>query len=173
MGGKCPLHLAQTMPQKITALWLLASDGIKTNKIYNVAVYPRWGRSLFKTTIQHPAWLFAVVNIANKLRLLSPWLKKFTYNHMETKEKRERLYHTWISMAAFNPDINLVKKQINQHQIPVLLFFGKRDEVIPVAVGEFFAEGLTSCLLTRLERGHYFIDEKINPSLTAALQWLK
>ena len=173
MGGKCALHLAQTMPQKITALWLLASDGIKTNKIYNVAVYPSWGRSLFKTTIQHPAWLFAVVNIANKLRLLSPWLKKFTYNHMETKEKRERLYHTWISMAAFNPDISLVKKQINQHQIPVLLFFGKRDEVIPVAVGEFFAEGLSSCLLTRLERGHYFIDEKINPSLTAALQWLK
>ena len=172
MGGKCALHLAQVMPEKISALWLLASDGIKTNKIYNVAVYPTWGRSLFKTTIQHPGWLFGLVNMANKLNLLSPWLKKFTYNHMETKEKRERLYHTWISMAAFNPDIPLVKNQIIKNNIPVLLFFGKRDEVIPVTVGAYFAEGLPNCKFTQLERGHYFIDEKINPALSEALQWL-
>lgn len=172
MGGKCALHLMEAMPEKISSIWLLASDGIKTNKIYNVAVYPLWGRELFKTTINHPAWLFAVVNTAHKLKLLSPWLKKFTYKHMDTKEKRLRLYNTWISMAAFNADIKLVQKNINTNQIPTLLFFGKRDEVIPIAVGEYFAEGLNNCHLTKLERGHYFIDEKINPFITQALKLL-
>jgi len=169
MGGKCALHLIQVMPEKISALWLLASDGIKTNKIYNVAVYPLWGRELFKTTIKHPGWLFAVVNTASSLKLLSPWLKKFTYKHMDTKQKRTRLYNTWISMAALNANINIVKQNINDHAIPTLLFFGKRDEVIPVAVGEYFAKGLINCRLTKLERGHYFIDEKINPFITESL----
>ncbi|MBK7442156.1 MAG: alpha/beta hydrolase [Bacteroidetes bacterium] len=172
MGGKCALHLTQVMPEKIDALWLLASDGIKTNKIYNVAVYPKWGRELFRTTINHPGWFFAVVNTATSLKLLTPWLKKFTYNHMDTREKRMRLYNTWISMAAFNPDIQLVKQKINTYQIPVRLFFGKRDEVIPVSVGAYFAEGLDNCELIQLERGHYFIDEKINPFLDAVLSEL-
>lgn len=172
MGGKCALHLTQVMPEKIDALWLLASDGIKTNKIYNVAVYPKWGRELFRTTINHPGWFFAMVNTATTLKLLTPWLKKFTYNHMDTRVKRTRLYNTWISMAAFNPDIQLVKQKINTYQIPVRLFFGKRDEVIPVSVGAYFAEGLDNCELIQLERGHYFIDEKINPFLDAVLSEL-
>lgn len=172
MGGKCALHLTQAMPEKITALWLLASDGIKTNKIYNVAVYPAWGRELFKTTIKHPRWLFAIVNLAHALKLLSPWLKKFTYNHMDTKEKRTRLYHTWISMAEFNPDIPTVKHNINTHHIPSRLFFGQRDEVIPPEVGDYFAQNLNLCVLTKLERGHYFVDEQINPFLLNALNSL-
>lgn len=170
MGGKCALYIAKTFPEKIDELFLLASDGIKTNKIYNVAVYPKWGRELFKTTIRHPRWFFFMINTLNKLKILSPWLYKFTYNHMETKEKRQRLYNTWISMSEFNPDIKEVKEKINQFEIRVFLFFGKRDEVIKPEVGIAFCEGLKHCNLTLLDRGHYFIDEKLNPFIADVLK---
>lgn len=169
MGGKCALYTVKSFAPQIDELFLLASDGIKTNKIYNVAVYPKWGRELFKTTIKHPGWLFTIIKIANACKLLSPWLRKFSEVHMETKQKRERLYNTWISMAEFNPDIRLVKENINAHNVKTFLFFGMRDEVIPVSVGENFAAGLTNCTLTKLERGHYFIDDKLNPFITAVL----
>ncbi|HNM07269.1 MAG TPA: alpha/beta hydrolase [Chitinophagales bacterium] len=172
MGGKCALYITKHMPDRLNALWLLASDGIQTNRIYNVAVYPAWGRKLFKTTIRHPSWFFGMVNLATRLRLITPWLKKFTNNHMATREKRQRLYDTWISMAGFNPDIELVKKQLNTFHIPALLFFGRRDEVIPYTVGEQFAEGVALAKLTVLERGHYFIDEKINPMLEEAMHFI-
>jgi pimeloyl-ACP methyl ester carboxylesterase len=170
MGGKCALYIANSFPEKTDALFLLASDGIKTNKIYNVAVYPKWGRELFKTTIRHPRWFFFMINALYKLKILSPWLFKFTNNHMETKEKRQRLYNTWISMSEFNPDIKLVKEKINQFGIHVFLFFGKRDEVIKPEVGIAFCEGLHHCKLTLLERGHYFIDDKLNPFISEALK---
>jgi len=169
MGGKCALYLVKTFAAQIDELLLMASDGIKTNKVYNVAVYPKWGRGLFKTTIRHPRWFFFMINTLNRLKILSPWLFKFTYNHMNTKEKRIRLYNTWISMAEFNPDIGEVKKQLNNHNIRVYLFFGKRDEVIKPAVGIGFAEGLNNCRLTLLERGHYFIDDKLNPFIEEAI----
>ncbi|MBC8046256.1 MAG: alpha/beta hydrolase [Fimbriimonadaceae bacterium] len=169
MGGKCALYCIKTFSAKIDTVFLLASDGIKTNKIYNVAVYPKWGRELFKTTIRHPRWFFTFINIAKKLNIISPWLYKFTYNHMDTKEKRRRLYNTWISMATFNPDITIVKEKLNQYSIKTFLFFGLRDEVIPVKVGEYFAEGLNNCKFTKLERGHYFIDDRLNPFITEAI----
>ncbi len=170
MGGKCALYLTKSFPEKIDDLFLMASDGIKTNKVYNVAVYPLWGRRLFKTTIRHPRWFFFMINTLNKLKILSPWLYKFTFTHMETKEKRQRLYNTWISMAEFNPDIRIVKEKINQFQIQVYLFFGKRDEVIKPEVGMQFSEGLHTCKLTILDRGHYFIDDKLNPFLLKAME---
>ncbi|MBC8173144.1 MAG: alpha/beta hydrolase [Chitinophagales bacterium] len=170
MGGKCALYVAHAYTDKIDELFLLASDGIRTNKVYNVAVYPKWGRGIFKTTIRHPTWFFAFINMMNKLKLLSPWLYKFTYNHMDTKEKRQRLYNTWISMAEFNPDIEKVKEQLNLHDTRVFLFFGVRDEVIPVQVGDYFADGLRNCTFTRLDRGHYFIDDKLNPIIEEALK---
>lgn len=170
MGGKCALYAVLQFPEKIDRLLLMASDGIRTNKIYNVAVYPAWGRELFKTTIRHPRWFFTMVRITRSLGIISPWLYKFTYNHMDTREKRQRLYDTWISMSQFNPDIEKVKQLINENAIHTLLFFGKRDEVIPPSVGRYFAEGLTHCRLVELERGHYFIDERLCPSLEAALK---
>lgn len=169
MGGKCALFVAQFFANQMDELLLMASDGIKTNKLYNVAVYPSWGRSLFKTTIKFPGWFFVFINVTKKLHLISPWLHKFTHNHMDTKVKRQRLYDTWISMANFNPDILLVKEKLNKFNISVFLFFGKRDEVIPVAVGEYFSEGLKIFKLVELDRGHYFIDEKLNPFITKTI----
>lgn len=170
MGGKCALFLTAHFAVQIDTVWLLASDGIRTNRIYNVAVYPKWGRELFKTTIRYPGWIFATVKVAVTFRLISPWLQKFTNNHMATREKRQRLYDTWISMAGFNPDISAVKAAMVQHHISSVLIFGKRDEVILPAVGASFAEGLPGCTLQIIERGHYFIDERLNPVLEDILK---
>ncbi len=170
MGGKCALLVADAFSKQIDEILLMASDCIRTNKVYNIAVYPTWGRHLFKTTIKYPAWFFAIVKIADKLKLITPWLNKFTFNHMRTKEKRERVYNTWMSAATMNPNIKSVKQKINSQNIKVYLFFGKRDEVIPVSVAEYFAEGLSNCHLTVLDRGHYFIDDKLNEFVSTALK---
>lgn len=169
MGAKCALHITDHLAEDIDDLFLFAADGIKTNPVYNVAVYPAWGRGLFKTTIKHPAWMFALLNLAGKFKLLSPWLKKFARVHMETEEKRQRLYDTWMSMRAFNTDITEVKLKIREYNIMVYLFFGERDEVIPMKVAEFFAAGLPHYKLVKLERGHYFLDEKLNAFITDAI----
>ncbi len=173
MGGKCVLYIVKSYAEKIDELILMASDGIKTNKLYNVAVYPKWGRSLFKTTIKYPGWFFVFIKTAGRLKLITPWLHKFTFNHMETKEKRQRLYDTWISMGSFNPDIEVVKEEINANKITTLLFFGVRDEVIPISVANYFAEDLRNCTLIKLDRGHYFIDERLIPPLQKEIDTLE
>lgn len=172
MGGKCAMYATKFFADRVEVLWLLASDGIRTNRMYNIAVYPWWGRHLFKTTIDHPGWFFGIVHAAHKLKAISPWLKKFTMNHMDTREKRLRLYNTWISMSTFNPDLQKVRSTIMQHHITTCLIFGKRDEVIPPDVGADFAAGLPKAHFFAIDRGHYFIDQRLNPVLEDILPQL-
>jgi len=101
----------------------------------------------------------------NRIGILSPWLMKFTLNHMDTLEKRERLYNTWVSMAGFKISIKALKSTLNQFSIPVWLVFGKRDEVIPPKVAHLFADGLEHVNIELIDRGHYFIDEGLIPVL--------
>lgn len=172
LGGKCALYVAESFAPRLETLFLFAADGIRTNRIYDVAVYPAWGRQLFHTTIRHPGWFFLMIRCARALKLISPWLYKFTSNHMQTREQRKRLYLTWMSMAAFKPDIPGVQDALRKSGTQVILVFGLRDEVIPVRAGALFAQGLPVCRLYRIDRGHYFIDQKLNPVLEEILNEL-
>lgn len=169
MGGKCAMAVAKHFTDRIDTLILMASDGIRTRRLYNIAVYPRWGKDVFKIIISRPGGFFTFMHIMHASKLISPWLYKFTLNHMDTKEKRQRLYDTWLAMANFKVDINKLKERLNAYDVRTFLFFGERDEVIPVSVGEYFASGLKNCQLVRLNRGHYFIDEKLNDELLKVL----
>nr|HPR29550.1 alpha/beta hydrolase [Chitinophagales bacterium] len=165
MGGKCAMEICHRFPGQVRELYLLASDGIKTRTVYNVAVYPAWGRSLFKSIISRPGWFFTFIRIMHRMKILSPWLYRFTMNHMDTEEKRQRLYDTWVSMANFEIDIKSLKQTIRQHAIPLKLVFGERDEVIPPAVAHEMAAGLPTATVRIIRRGHYFIDDKLNHTL--------
>lgn len=169
MGGKYAMATAFFMTDRIDSLFLMASDGIRTKKLYNIAVYPKWGRYLFKTVIRRPSWFFNCIGFLNRRKLISPWLYKFTMNHMDTEQKRQRLFDSWISLMDFNINIDQLKEKLNGGGIHTYLFFGERDEVIPVAAGKYFARGLSHCKLVILPRGHYFIDASLNAEITKAL----
>lgn len=169
MGGKCAMALCKAFPERIDRLFLLASDGIRTRKVYNIAVYPAWGRHLFKSIVDRPEWFFSFIRIMNRMHLLSPWLLKFTVNHMDTREKRQRLYDTWVSMADFQINIPLLQEALNKAHISVCLIFGRRDEVIPPGVAYMLAKGLNHADVVIIERGHYFLDQRLNEVLEKQL----
>ena len=89
---------------------------------------------------------------------------------MNTKEKRERIYKTWMSLKDFQFNLDAIKENINRHQIHCFLFFGKYDEVIPVQVGRLFEQGLSNCTFTEVRRGHYFVDEGLNKYIGEAME---
>jgi pimeloyl-ACP methyl ester carboxylesterase len=166
MGGKSAMSCVLHFREKVKGMYLLASDGIKTRAVYNLAVYPAWGRFLFKGIVKRPGWFFTLLRLLHKVGILSPWLLKFTVNHMDTLEKRQRLYDTWVSMSDFHIPISRLKAELNALAIPVWLVFGKRDEVIPPSVAHGFAEGLEHVHVELIDRGHYFIDERVVPILS-------
>jgi pimeloyl-ACP methyl ester carboxylesterase len=165
MGGRLALTLAKRLPERIRQIFLVAPDGIKTAFVFDLAVYPIWGKRIFYMVMKKPGLLFFFVKVLYKYRRISRFMYEFTYNHMDTQEKRDRIYNTWVSLKQFSPSVTEVQKIINQHQLPVHLFFGKTDEVIRPEVGEYFRKNIVHATLDILPKGHKLIHPVLIPYL--------
>ncbi len=170
LGGKLAMSAIKILPGRVDELFLVAPDGIWTNRYYNLAVYPGWGRLLFKTIIRRPELFFLFIRIMRKSGNLSKFLYEFTFNHMDTRIKRQRLYDVWMSARDFQPDIDKVKQIIRDQKIKTHLFFGKYDQVIRQQAGEVFKEGLENCSLTLIDAGHMLINSSLNSHLANVLK---
>lgn len=165
LGGKMCLAMVEFFPKQIQKIILLAPDGLKENIWYNVAVYPKWGRDLFKYFISNPKWFFRLADFLKILKLLPTSLHKFVYQQMETEEKRQLVFDVWTNIADFSINKKIVKKLLNENDIVLHLFFGKYDKVILPKFGEHFKNGLKNCKMMILEKGHRLIDEELNFAL--------
>ena len=162
MGGKVALNMLVRFPYQLVQLFLLAPDGIKTHRLYDIHNLPIVLIWLFKSLMKRPNLFFKIASMAHQSRLLSKFLFDFTKNHFNTEEQRIRFFMVADSIRTFKPDLEKVKSIINSENIKVTLFLGKRDEVILPEVAEVFSEGLATCEVIWLNRGHLLIDVDLN-----------
>jgi pimeloyl-ACP methyl ester carboxylesterase len=165
MGGRLALNLVEKFPERIKQVFLVAPDGIKTAFVFDLAVYPLWGKWIFRTVMRKPGLFFFLVKLLYKTGGISRFMYEFTFNHMNTQEKRDRIFYTWVSLKKLSPSVPESKKIINQYKIPVHLFFGKTDEVIRPEVGKYFMEGLDHATLDIIPKGHKLIHPVLIPYL--------
>jgi pimeloyl-ACP methyl ester carboxylesterase len=165
MGGRIVLSLLPKLHPRVEQVFLAAPDGIKTQKVFDVAVYPAWGRWLFRMVSKKPELFFFLLRILRQWGRISKFMYEFTTNHMDTREKRDRIYYTWVTLKNFTPDVAALKNWLNEKQLPVHLFFGETDEVITPSVGRYFQEDLPHCTLDVIPKGHKLIDPVLVPYL--------
>lgn len=138
LGGKIALSILQYLPEKVTALYLFAPDGIKQNKWYNLVSRTLLGRILYKGIIYLPLPFHLLIKTLNRTNLLSTRLYKFVYNQTDTFEKRMQVYKVWLTYKKINPNIELVQQAISKYKIHTHVFFGRYDKVIPSEIGKKF-----------------------------------
>ena len=73
IGGKIVLKVFEMNPERVESLWLFAPDGLKNNMWYNLAVYPAWGRKIFRYLIDSP-------KLAVGMLKLLRWINVFPEN---------------------------------------------------------------------------------------------
>ncbi|WP_158559134.1 alpha/beta fold hydrolase [Deminuibacter soli] len=161
MGGRLALTLLQQYPQHIQQLVLLAPDGLHTNPWYWLSTQTRTGNRLFRYTVSHPAWLFALIKLGRFTRLLHPSVCKIAMYYMSAPASRQLLYRRWTCLRLFRPKLAVVKENIRQYQIPVHLVFGRFDNIILSKNGQQFSEGMEQWVsVTLLDAGHQLLKEK-------------
>ncbi|MBT33048.1 MAG: hypothetical protein CMO01_25600 [Thalassobius sp.] len=162
MGGKVALNMLVRFPHQIDQLFLLAPDGIKTHRLYDIHNLPEVFILLFKSLMKRPKLFFKIATMAHQSGLLTKFLFDFTKNHFSTIVQRTRFFMVADSIRTFKPDLEKVKSIINTEKIKVTLFLGKKDEVILPEVAEVFSAGLSTCEVIWLNRGHLLIDVDLN-----------
>jgi pimeloyl-ACP methyl ester carboxylesterase len=157
MGGKFVLATLEAYATKVNKVFLLAPDGVKTNFWYYLATYPVVLRKLFRTMIHHPDRFLSLSKTLNRIGIVDKSILRFAEHQMNTTEKRERVYYSWVVFRKLRFNIASLATLVNQHAIPVTIIVGKYDKVITPASMNKFVERLRQPRLIVIEAGHNFL----------------
>lgn len=160
LGGRIALHLVQTIPERIERLVLLAPDGLRVNFWYWLGTQTCLGNKLFDTTMQNPAWFFALTNFGYKTGLLNKSIIKFVHYYLDDAELRFLLYKRWTALRKFRPDLAIVKKNIFAHKISTRFIFGSYDRIILHKRSNVFKKDTANVKVVVLQAGHQLLRVK-------------
>jgi len=172
-GGRVVQSLLKDFEGQLNNIFLLAPDGIKTKWMFNTYLVPQWFRYVIRRALKNPEWLIKTLGGLRKVGLISKFVHDFGVNHIITKDRRDRIFCFWLSLNDFKLQKKKVKQQLKEMKIPIYLFFGKRDEVIPVSAGKWLADGLPNAQLFLLEEGHLLVDRELDGLLNRLLSQQK
>lgn len=158
MGGRVCLSLIEHMPEIIEKVILIAPDGLVIDTYYYLLTRTKVGKQLFKHFLTNHQPYFKVIDWMKDRKLLEAARHKFVMQYMHTEERRKFLWQVWPCMSKLMPRKRIVKQNIAQYQIPVLIFMGAYDKVIPPRLAKKFMEGLETAKLYVLEKGHRVFD---------------
>jgi len=169
LGGRVCLMLLELMPERLERVLLLAPDGLAPNRLYYFATRAAAGRTLFRRFLEgdgrHNRW----IDWLHRCGLLSSVRYKFVMRHVGTEAARRFLLQVWPAMCRLLPDSRKVRRNIRRYHIPVHIFMGRDDRIIPPRAARSFGRGLPEVQVTVLEEGHYLFRRELLREITRCL----
>ncbi len=139
MSGRLNLYLPQLLSNRLTKIILVAPD-IGMNFWNKIAVRTRLGHSLFSYFVQKENMYLNVISFLHKAGILNKTLYAFSKWNMRDRVQRDKVYNTWINTKYFVPNLTDVNRAIEQHQISLVSYFGKKDVLVPFGVYKKFVK---------------------------------
>ena len=75
------------------------------------------------------------------------------------------MFTYWLSMDDFVVKPERFKKQLIKSGIPMDIFFGKNDDIVPLSSGQWLTEDAPNIHLFVVDDGHKLVNEKLNEPL--------
>ncbi len=161
MGGRIALHILETIPKYIDRVVLVAPDGLHENFWYWLSTQTKAGNKLFIFSMEHPKWLFSLMQISNRAGLLNNSLFKIAHYYLDDTASRLLLYERWTTMRKFKIDFHKLKDIIHAYNIHVRFLFGSYDRIVLSKRAKYFKEGIEEQVkVSVIEAGHQLLKEK-------------
>ncbi|MCE6989051.1 alpha/beta hydrolase [Dyadobacter sp. CY323] len=130
MGGRFALATLEAFAEKIENLFLIAPDGISEHPVYSIACRFHPGRQLFKWSMERPEIFFKAADAFNSIGLLNTSLVRFTKHVLNTPEKRQTVYKSWLAFRQLRFDMKSIHSQVKSHNVRIYLITGKFDKLL-------------------------------------------
>lgn len=161
MGARFAVCMFEFFPDKTTQVWLIAPDGLKINFWYYAATKLKLSRSIFKYLIFKPNLFFSIIGILHTCRLLQSSALRFASSQMNTRRKRWRVFSAWTIFRNIFVQNQVLIQLFNTNPIPLHIFVGKYDRILPAKNSHYIAGKVKNCELKILESGHSNLLEKV------------
>ena len=161
LGARFALTLVEPLAPRIKQLILIAPDGIKSSRWYQLASGTILGNYLLRHTVIRPRPFFWILRQAHQLQLINKSVVKFVESHMNTRADRFWVYRRWVAFRHIQPNLSRVKQQCNTYRIEVTIFIGEYDSVVKKKAISSFHKSLNNSRLHYLPCGHAALIEKV------------
>ena len=165
IGTRMALCLIENIPHRIENAYLIAPDGIEPNKLLKLGGTNVVVNRLFYKLVYSPKTVHFLLNTLLKLRYIDESLHRILKAEFGTVETRLACYNTITYYAQLYFDRKKIADYINEHQLNIHFYFGKKDKLFPSSIGERFGKLLKQPNLHIFEEGH----ELVNAEMSAYL----
>lgn len=131
MGAKFSLATVELFPERVDRLVLIAPDGIRINFWYRLATDTALVRRFFKGMILKPRRLLRLTKFSRSLKLVDNGLLVTAEYQMNTQQRRERVYYSWVVFRKLKFRMKKIAQLIEQYNIKPLVIVGRFDKIIP------------------------------------------
>jgi pimeloyl-ACP methyl ester carboxylesterase len=131
IGARLALCHAESEPEGLQHLILLAPDGFIVNPWNMFFTRNRIGRRLFKNAMRMSNSTDILVRKLAQVKLIDVRKQKIIEDNIRGSEAKMKLYHTWVVFKSLWPDQNWLKKENGLSWGNTLIMLGKHDSVIP------------------------------------------
>lgn len=161
IGARISLSLCSWYIDKISEIWLLAPDGMPVNKTYFMLSGTWIGKMIFKGFVRNPGLGLGLIKLGKTFKILNHKVAAFYLNEVSTKEKRLKLFKTWMTYRKTIPELNGLNEKIEASHLAVTCIVGKWDKVIPPRRTKKFArKHLYNAEIIELAIGHNLLSAK-------------
>ena len=158
IGGRVCLSIVYVLPGCIDKVTLLASDCLRVDPYFHFFTTNPVGKKVFRHMLSKPGNYLKIAALLKKTGLVHEKRYKFVLHYLDNDASRKQLGNVWPAMAGLSPEIYSLKKIIQQYDIPITIFMGRYDKIIPPSVAEKFKMGLDSVHVIVLDKGHRIYD---------------
>lgn len=169
MGGRVCLTIIEHMPKLIDRVLLIAPDGLVFSPLYYFVTENFIGKRIFRHFLTKPKGYMRFIDKMREKKWIDESRYKFVSWYLQSEKDRDFLLRVWPGLRKIVPDLKKLKTLINEYAIPMHIFMGAYDRVIPVANAERFKRGLKSVHVHVMEKGHRTFDYETVPQMAKCL----
>ena len=169
LGGRVCLTITELMPDKIDRVLLIASDGLVFNPLYYFVTKTFFGKRLFRSFLTNTQRYLGFIEWLRKKNFIDQSRYRFAMYYLDSEKDRSFLLKVWPGMSRIIPDMRRLRMAIRRYHIPVYIFMGTYDRVIPVPHAHRFKKDMQSVQLFIVEKGHRVFDTDTLPQMANCL----
>lgn len=168
LGGRFSASTFGSFQDRMDHLVLVAPDGIMKRFTYQLATFPVFFRQLFHFLMTNPRLYFSMVDLLRVLKLINPFVAKFSKTQLQSSEHRMLVYKSWVTFKFLRLTNREFLKTVRHSSCQTTFIFGEKDKIIVPKRHLLFLSKMVNSKVHVLPYGHNkLVDNASNEILEA------
>lgn len=168
LGARLCICLFNYNPVPIRKMILLSPDGLYNSMSYRILVRTRLGQQLMAWLLKKPKKSMVLLDWFFRHKVINKTIYTYACSFVHSKRQSTLLYARWISMSKLHPNLRAFQRHLNMRKVPVLMVFGKKDQITPMQNADTIRKHQNPYLhVYKWEAGHLLLKPQYLDKLTA------